>query len=83
MICCRNSSSSWPPEHFALAAVILTARIVTRNKWRREMIRRGAARDQQTGKWERGEPPKKPKAWEVNDRRRGGSRRILLNCRTF
>ena len=44
----------------------LVAFIVTRNKWRDEMIRRGAARfNSQTGKWEWGEPPKKPKAWEV------------------
>ena len=44
----------------------LVAFIVTRNKWRDEMIKRGAARyNQQTGKWEWGEPPKKPKAWEV------------------
>jgi hypothetical protein len=44
----------------------LTAFIVTRNKWRREMIRRGGARyNSQTGKWEWGEPPEKPKAWEV------------------
>jgi hypothetical protein len=35
--------------------------------WRREMIKRGAARynNSQTGKWEWGEPPEKPKAWEV------------------
>jgi hypothetical protein len=40
--------------------------IVTRIKWRREMIRRAAARyNSQTGKWEWGEPPEKPKAWEV------------------
>ena len=49
---------------FALAAVI-SPRL--RNKWRREMIKRGAARynNSQTGKWEWGEPPEKPKAWEV------------------
>jgi hypothetical protein len=40
--------------------------IVTRNHWRDEMIERGVARyNWQTGKWEWGEPPKKPKAWEV------------------
>jgi hypothetical protein len=41
--------------------------MVTRNKWRREMIKGGAARynNSQTGKWEWGEPPEKPKAWEV------------------
>jgi hypothetical protein len=44
----------------------LIAFIVTRNKYRDEMIKRGAARyNQQTGKWEWGEPPKKPKSWEV------------------
>jgi hypothetical protein len=38
----------------------------TRNKWRDEMIRRGVARyNQQTGKWEWGELPKKPRTWEV------------------
>jgi hypothetical protein len=44
----------------------LTAFVVTRNKWRDEMIKRGVARyNWQTGKWEWGDPPKKPKAWEV------------------
>jgi hypothetical protein len=44
----------------------LVAFIVARNKWRREMIRRGAARyNSETGKWEWGELPKKPKTWEV------------------
>jgi hypothetical protein len=44
----------------------LTAFIVTRTKFRNEMIKRGVARyNQQTGKWEWGESPKKPKAWEV------------------
>ena len=44
----------------------LTAFTVTRNKYRDEMIKRGVARyNQQTGKWEWGESPKKPKAWEV------------------
>jgi hypothetical protein len=37
----------------------LTAFIVTRNKWRDEMIKRGVARyNWHTGKWEWGEPPK-------------------------
>jgi hypothetical protein len=37
----------------------LTAFIVTRNRWRDEMIKRGVARyNWQTGKWEWGEPPK-------------------------
>jgi hypothetical protein len=44
----------------------LIAFIVTRTKFRNEMIRRGVARyNSQTGKWEWGEPPEKPKAWEV------------------
>jgi hypothetical protein len=44
----------------------LVAFIVTRTKWRREMIRRGAARyNSETGKWEWGELPKKPNTWEV------------------
>jgi hypothetical protein len=44
----------------------LIAFIVTRNKYRDEMIKRGVARyNQQTGKWEWGEPPKQPKTWEV------------------
>ena len=37
----------------------LTAFILTRNRWRDEMIKRGVARyNWQTGKWEWGEPPK-------------------------
>jgi hypothetical protein len=37
----------------------LIAFIVTRNRWRDEMIRRGVARyDWRTGKWDWGEPPK-------------------------
>jgi hypothetical protein len=44
----------------------LIAYIVSRNRWRDEMIKRGVARyNQQTGKWEWGEPPKEPKTWEV------------------
>jgi hypothetical protein len=44
----------------------LTAFIVTRNRFRKEMIKRGAARyNEQTGKWEWGEPPKKPRTWEM------------------
>ena len=40
--------------------------IVTRNKWRDEMIERGVARyNWQTGKWEWGELPKKPTTWAV------------------
>ena len=42
----------------------LTAFIVTRNKWRDEMIKRGVARyNWQTGKWEWGEPPKEPRRY--------------------
>jgi len=38
----------------------LIAFIVTRNRFRNEMIKRGVARyDEQTGKWEWGEPPGK------------------------
>jgi hypothetical protein len=44
---------------FCFGCGILTACIVTRNKWCREMIRRGAARY----KWEWGEPPKESKTW--------------------
>ena len=37
----------------------LTGFIVTRNRWRDEMIERGIARyNWQTGKWQWGEPPK-------------------------
>ena len=44
----------------------LAAFIVTRKNWRADMIKRGAARyNSHTGKWEWGEPPEKPKAWEV------------------
>jgi hypothetical protein len=42
----------------------LVAFIVTRNKWHDEMIRPGRY-NSQTGKWEWGESPKKPKTWEV------------------
>ena len=42
----------------------LAAFIVTRNKWRDEMIKRGVARyNWQTGKWEWGEPPKEPRRY--------------------
>jgi hypothetical protein len=37
----------------------LIAFVVTRNKWRDEMIKRGVARyNWKNGKWEWGEPPK-------------------------
>jgi hypothetical protein len=40
----------------------LIALIVTRNRWRAEMIKRGVASyNWQTGKWEWGEPPKESK----------------------
>ena len=44
----------------ALGCGYLIAFIVTRNRFRNEMIKRGVARyDEQTGKWEWGEPPGK------------------------
>jgi hypothetical protein len=44
----------------------IIAFIVTRNKYRNEMIKRDVARyNQQTGKWEWGEPPKEPRTWKV------------------
>jgi hypothetical protein len=44
---------------FCFGCGYLTAFIVTRNRWRDEMIKRGVARyNWQTGKWEWGEPPK-------------------------
>ena len=47
---------------FCFGCGALTAFIVTRNKWRADMIKRGAARyNSQTGKWEWGEPPTEPK----------------------
>jgi hypothetical protein len=40
----------------------LIAFIVTRNRWRDDMIKRGVARyNWKTGKWEWGEPPKESK----------------------
>jgi hypothetical protein len=36
----------------------LTAFVVTRNKWRDEMIKRGRRYNWRTSKWEWGEPPK-------------------------
>jgi len=43
---------------FCFGCGYLTAFIVTRNKWRDEMIERRIARyDWHTGKWEWGEPP--------------------------
>jgi hypothetical protein len=47
---------------FCFGCGYLTAFIVTRNKWRDEMIKRGVARyNWNTGKWEWGEPPKESK----------------------
>ena len=44
----------------------LTGFIVTRNRWRDEMIKRGIARcNWQTGRWEWGEPSKEPNTWKV------------------
>ena len=46
---------------FCFGCGYLTAYIVSRNRWRDEMIKRGVARyNWQTGKWEWGEPPSKP-----------------------
>ena len=51
---------------FCFGCGYFIAFIVTRNKWRDEMIKRGVARyNSQTGKWEWGEPPKEPKTWGV------------------
>jgi hypothetical protein len=54
---------------FCFGCGYLTAFIVTRTKFRNEMIKRGVARyNQQTGKWEWGEPPtepKEPRTWKV------------------
>jgi hypothetical protein len=51
---------------FCFGCGYLAGFIVTRIKWRGEIIRRGAARyNSQTGKWEWGVSPEKPKAWEV------------------
>ena len=45
---------------FSFGCGYLTAFIVTRNKWRDEMIKRGVARyDWKNGKWGWGEPPSK------------------------
>ena len=44
----------------------LTAFIVTRHRFRNEMIRRRVARYHwQTGKWDWGKPPKEPTTWGV------------------
>jgi hypothetical protein len=51
---------------FCFGSGVLTAFIVTRNKWRDEMIKRGVARyNSRTGKWEWGEPPNEPGTWKV------------------
>jgi hypothetical protein len=51
---------------FCFGSGYFIAFIVTRNKWRDEMIKRGVARyNPQTGKWEWGEPPKEAKTWGV------------------
>ncbi len=51
---------------FCFGCGVFTAFIVTRNKWRNEMIKRGVARyNSRTGKWEWGEPPKEPTTWKV------------------
>jgi hypothetical protein len=44
----------------------VTAFIVTRKRWRDDMVKRGRGRyNSHTGKWEWGEPPKEPTTWEV------------------
>ena len=54
---------------FCFGCGVVTAFIVTRNKWRNEMIKRGVAHyNSRTGKWEWGEPPtepKEPRTWKV------------------
>jgi hypothetical protein len=51
---------------FSFGCGYLIAFIVTRNKWRNQMIRRGVARyNSRTGKWEWEEPPKEQRTWKV------------------
>jgi hypothetical protein len=51
---------------FCFGCGYLAGFVVTRIKWRGEMIRRGAARyNSHTGKWEWGEPPKESRTWKV------------------
>jgi hypothetical protein len=60
----NNHLSQRSKKSLARLATVLTAFIVTRNRWRDEMIQRGVARyNWQTGKWEWGEPPKEPTTW--------------------
>jgi len=65
---CRSKEMSEQLQQFIIVAAFgvlcfgcgyLIAFIVTRNKWRDEMIKRGVARyNWHTGKWEWGESPK-------------------------
>jgi hypothetical protein len=58
----------------------LVAFIVTRNKWREEMIRRGVARyNSQTGKWEWGSYRRNRGRGKYSER--GGLRPISPSCR--
>jgi hypothetical protein len=51
---------------FCFGCGVFTAFIVTRNKYRDEMIKRGVARyNSRTDKWEWREPPKEPRTWKV------------------
>jgi hypothetical protein len=44
----------------------VAAFIVTRSRWRDDMIKRGFANyNERTGKWEWGEPPKEPTTYPV------------------
>ena len=55
----RQPSHCGCVRRFCFGCGYLTAYIVSRNRWRDEMIKRGVARyNWQTGKWEWGEPPK-------------------------
>jgi hypothetical protein len=55
----RSPGSGSAVGAFCFGCGYLTAFIVTRNRWRDEMIKRGVARyNWQTGTWEWGEPPK-------------------------
>jgi hypothetical protein len=56
---CSIAALSLSAGAFCFGGGYLTAFIVTRNRWRDEMIKRGVARyNWTTGKWEWGEPPK-------------------------
>jgi hypothetical protein len=67
---------------FCFGCGYLTAFIVSRNRWRDEMIKRGVARyNWQTGEWEWGEPPKESRDIECPlsaSRRPGRSKNARL-----